>query len=411
MRKGRAIVVHAITDSMSTVLIRGQLAWLKGNGFDPALVCSPGPKLDNIAKEEDIPVFPIEMTRVISPLVDLRSFAHIWRVLRRIRPVICNAGTPKAGLLVGLAAWLTRVPCRIYTLRGLRLETAKGLKRVILTISERLSCLAAHRVVCVSASLQERAIDLKLVPRHKAIVLGAGSSNGVDSQRFAPTGERAAAASELRATLGIGREVPVIGFAGRLTRDKGIPELVAAFEAVCQKVPEAVLLLVGDYEAGDPVAVDLRDAIEADPHIRHVAFNSKIDLYYPVMDLFVLPTHREGFPNTVLEAQAFGLPVVTTAATGAMDSVEEGATGLLVPVGDSDKLAEAIVSLLSDPRRMQAMGRRGRDRVLRSFRNEIVWEALASLYRVMLEDRGYAVLAPSTAAETEMETPRCAPVP
>ena len=261
-------------------------------------------------------------------------FLEMWRLLRRIKPVICNSGTPKAGLLVGLAAWLNRVPCRIYTLRGLRLETAKGIKRMILTITEKMACFSAHRVVCVSASLRERAIALGLVARSKTVLLGAGSSNGVDPSRFEPTPQRRLRwRRALRVDLGIRPDQPVIGFAGRLTRDKGLPELVAAFQSVRQDLPEAVLLLVGDYEEGDPVPEEMRNAIESETGIHRVGFTSQIELYYLVMDIFVLPTHREGFPNTVLEAQAAGLPVVTTVATGAVDAIEDGVTGLLTPVG------------------------------------------------------------------------------
>jgi glycosyltransferase involved in cell wall biosynthesis len=386
---GRPTVLHAITNPTSTVLMRGQLAWLKTNGFDPALLCSPGQELERIGAEEGFPVFAVPMKREISPLSDLLSFLRIVRLLRRIRPLISNSGTPKAGLLVGLAAWFTRVPCRVYTLRGLRLETAKGLKKMLLTVTEKFSCFTAQRVICVSASLRDRAVGLKLVSPHKTALLGSGSSNGVDSSRFAPAPEKIALAAALRRKLGIRPEQPVIGFAGRLTRDKGISELVMAFQSVRVVVPDAVLLLVGDYEEGDPVSDNIKETIESDPAIHCVAFNSSIELYYLVMNLFVLPTHREGFPNAVLEAQASALPVITTVATGAVDAIEDGVTGLLVPVSAAGKLTAALLSLLSDPNKMQSMGRLGRERILREFRNEIVWDALRSLYESLLQEHGF----------------------
>ena len=398
MNKGPIRILHAMTDPISTVLMRGQLAYLKANGFAPVLLSSPGRELDQIGAEEGYPVLSVAMRREISPLSDLRSFVEIWRLLRRIKPVICNSGTPKAGLLVGLAAWLTRVPCRVYTLRGLRLETAKGLKRVLLSLTERVSCFCAHRVICVSDSLRERAVGLGLVARQKTLLLGAGSSNGVDPIRFAPASEKPAIAAAVRRQLGIRPEQLIIGFAGRLTRDKGLPELVTAFQSVRGSLPETVLLLVGDFEEGDPVPRQIRDAIESDPSIHRVAFNSQVEKYYLVMNLFVLPTHREGFPNTVLEAQSSGLPVITTDATGAVDAIDDGVTGLRVPVGDSVKLAEAMLSLLSDPVRMQSMGQSGRERILRKFRNEVVWEALATLYRTMLT------------ADSSVEAVQCAQV-
>jgi glycosyltransferase involved in cell wall biosynthesis len=397
MSESRVSILHAVTDPISTILMRGQLSYLRANGFDPALLSSPGKELEEIAVREGHRVYSVPMRREISPLSDLLSFFRIVRLLRLIRPVICNSGTPKAGLLVGLASWLTRVPCRIYTLRGLRLETARGARRMILVITEKLACASAHRVVCVSASLRERAIALGLLQRSKAVVLGAGSSNGVDPERFEPTPERHASAAALRQTLDIRPDQPIIGFAGRLTRDKGIPELVTAFQSIRKELPDAVLLLVGNYEDGDPIPADTRYAIESDPAIRHVRFNSQIEPYYLAMNLFVLPTHREGFPNTILEAQAAGLPVVTTVATGAVDAIVDGVTGLLTPIGDARKLAESILFLLSDPVKMKTMGQLGRERVIREFRNEIVWEALASLYKSMLQEHGYPLPAGSRA--------------
>jgi glycosyltransferase involved in cell wall biosynthesis len=389
MKAARIRVLHAVTDSISTVLMRGQLDYLKAHGFEPLLLSGPGKELNQISAEEKYPVYEVRMSREIAPVADLRSLLQILRLLYRIKPAICNSGTPKAGLLVGLAAWLTRVPCRVYTLRGLRLETAKGIKRTVLTTAEKVACFTAHRVVCVSPSLRERAITLKLVARSKTTLLGAGSSNGVNANRFNPTLEKVAYAASLRQNLGIRPDQPVIGFAGRLTRDKGLPELVTAFQSIRKVTPAAVLLLVGDYEEGDPVPDEIRQIIESDPAIHRINFTSQLELYYLVMNVFVLPTYREGFPNTILEAQAAGLPVVTTIATGAIDAIEDGVTGVLTQVGDAHKLAESILLLLPDPTKMQRMGRLGRERVLHEFQNEIVWNALASFYKELLQERGY----------------------
>jgi glycosyltransferase involved in cell wall biosynthesis len=274
---------------------------------------------------------------------------------------------------------------------------------MILTITERIACFSAHRVICVSASLRERAIASELVAQSKTVLLGAGSSNGVDVSRFEPTPEKSVLAANLRQQLGIHPDQPVIGFAGRFTRDKGLLELVTAFQLIRKELQEAVLLLIGDFEEGDPVPRETRDAIKQHPGIRHVKFTVQIELYYLVMNVFVLPTHREGFPNAVLEAQAAGLPVITTDATGAVDSIDDDVTGVLTPVGDTDRLSKAVLLLLSDPTKLQAMGRLGRERVLRKFRNETVWGEMVSLYRVMLEDRGYPLPVGSY-----VETERCA---
>jgi glycosyltransferase involved in cell wall biosynthesis len=391
--RDRIDVVHAVTASLSLVLLKGQLSYLRKAGFHPAALCSPGPEIAKVRAEESIPVVTVNMEREISPFRDLISLIRLWRALREVRPAICNAGTPKAGLLVGLAAYLSRIPCRVYTLRGLRLETTTGLKRTILLITERIACGCAHRVICVSPSLRQRVVKLGLVSGEKAVVLASGSSNGVDPSRFALTTEKLEKASHLRRTLGIGPGQPVIGFVGRFTRDKGVPELLAAFQLVREKVPDAVLLLVGSYEPGDPVPPETRVALESEPNIVRVEFTANVDLYYLVMDIFALPTHREGFPNTVLEAQASERPVVTTRATGAIDSIEDGATGLLIPVGSSVALAEALKRLLTDRSLAVQFGQAGRRRVLREFARERVWSALADEYISLLEANRQSVLA------------------
>ncbi|MGD0632408.1 MAG: glycosyltransferase, partial [Terracidiphilus sp.] len=263
--------------------------------------------------------------------------------------------------------------------------------RVVLSLTERISCACAHRVICVSPSLRQRALELELVRSEKAIVLASGSSNGVDPARFALTPERLSAAARIRQQHGIGATVPVIGYVGRLTRDKGISELLAAFSQVRERIPNVVLMLIGGYEPGDPVSPESRTAIETGDGVIHVEFVPDTAPYYLLMDVLALPTYREGFPNTVLEAQAAGRPVVTTDATGAVDSISPDATGLLVRVGDVNALADALVGLLSDRELAQRMGSAGRERVFQRFRQEIIWKSLSNLYYELLRERGLPV--------------------
>jgi lipopolysaccharide/colanic/teichoic acid biosynthesis glycosyltransferase/glycosyltransferase involved in cell wall biosynthesis len=324
------------------------------------------------------------MEREIAPIQDLVSFCRLYRTIRRLRPAIVDASTPKAGLLTSVAAWLARVPCRVYTLRGLRLETATGLKRAMLWVTEWISCKCAHRVVCVSRSLRDRAIGLKLVGDDKAIVLGKGSG-GVDVRRFSPAGRESETLS-LREKLGIAADGLVIGFVGRLVRDKGIRELIEAFQRLNRKRPELRLLLVGDFEQGDPVEPEIRRFIESSPAMIRPGFVPDTAPYYGLMDVLALPTYREGFPGVPLEAQASGVPVVTTTATGAVDSVVDGETGFLVPVGDSSAVAGAIAKLLDDPQLRLRMGRAGRARMERDFRPAAVWDAQVRMYQASLEE-------------------------
>jgi glycosyltransferase involved in cell wall biosynthesis len=328
------------------------------------------------------------MEREISPLRDLGALIRLVSLLRRLQPAITNVGTPKAGLLVGLAAWFNRVPCRLYTMRGLRMETTTGLKKHLLGITEWLACAAADRVVCVSPSLRRRAIELRLVRAEKAVVLASGSSNGVGTARFAATPDLLAQAAEIRRRIGVASGGRLIGYVGRFTRDKGLDELIAAFCEVRQRLPGTVVMLIGEFEAGDPVEGKTRKAVDSDPGIVVIGMTTDVAPYYHAMDVFVLPTHREGFPNTVLEAQAAGKPVVTTFATGAVDSIVDGVTGVLVPVGDVAALASAVERVLSSPELAQRLGQAGRERVLREFTHQRVWTAMAEEYAELLRTVG-----------------------
>ncbi len=253
-------------------------------------------------------------------------------------------------------------------------------------LTEYIASHCAHRVICVSASLRDRVVDLRLVAPNKAVVLANGSCGGVDAVRFTSRLRRTEHVVQLRQTLGLAGNETVIGFVGRFVKDKGIRELVEAFRELSRSRQDLRLLLVGDFEDGDPVEPEIRRYIESSATILCPGFVADTALYYGLMDVFVLPTHREGFPIVSLEAQASEVPVVTTTATGAVDSVQHGVTGLIVPVGDTKALTEAIDTLLRSPEIRVNMGHAGRKWMERDFRPETIWKAHADMYREMLQE-------------------------
>ena len=381
----RPRVVHVVTSDLAIKLMRGQLQYLQLNGFDVILICSPGKWVDSVGRLEGVHIIELPMAREIAPLRDLVSLWRLCRIIRALRPAVTNVGTPKAGLLAGFAAWVNRVPCRVYTLRGLRFETMNGLGRRLLVCTERLACHFAHRVICVSPSLREKAIAFGLTCPERTVVFGSGSSNGVDASHFAPTPERMKRASELRCELGIPPQAPVVGFVGRLTRDKGISELVESFLRLTHKFSDLRLLLVGLSEEEDLLDAETRRCLKAHPHVILAGEVVDIAPYYPLMDILVLPSHREGFPNVVLEAYAAGRPVVAARATGIVDAVVDGETGLLFPVGDVAALTTALQRLLSDKALVHEFGCAGQELIKREFRQEMIWDALSEEYRRLLQ--------------------------
>src|SRR5487761_1527101 len=376
------------TSALSLNLLRGQLRFFRETGFDVTVACSPDPFLDSVAREERVQAEAIPMSREIDPLRDVIALWRIWKCILRTRPVITSVSTPKAGLLGGLAAWLGPAPCRVYVLRGLRGDPSHGARRFFLLFFERLACRMAHRVICVSESLRQKAISCGVVAPELTVVLGGGSSNGVDVSRFAPTPERLRQASALRASLGIPRDAAVVGFVGRFTRDEGIQDLLQAFSCLRECFPELRLLLVGEFEQGDAVPADIHNQVFANPQIICTGFVSDPAPYYHVMEILVLPSRREGFPNVALEAHAAGKPVVGARATGILDAVRDGIDGILVPVGDVRALAAAITDLLRHPQLVREMGRAGRERAEREFHPRRIWIALLEEYSQLLRERG-----------------------
>lgn len=377
-------IVVGITNAQTCLVLRGRLHALREAGFDVTLISSPGELLGRIAAEEGVHSIAIPMERGIALFADLISLFRIWRVLRRLRPDISEFSTPKAGLLGNLAALLCGVPHRVYFLRGLRLETATGWQRLLLLFAEKVASACSHTVLCNSSSLQQRAGMLALASHRRLCLLGHGSSMGVDVDRFSPDRDKAES-DRIRYSLGMPLDAPVLGYVGRLTRDKGIPELLLAFEQILDRVPEARLLLVGWFDASeDALPPEMRARIAAYPGVTCTGFVHDTAPYYRAMDLLVLPTWREGFPNVVLEASASGLAVVTTTATGARDAVLPGVTGILAAPGDSAAIAEAVVRLLAAPQERKRMGAAGRLWVTERFRKEHVLDMTTALYRKFL---------------------------
>lgn len=383
-------IVLGVTADMSIRLMGGFPQYLSSRGWDVHVVSSPGPLLDELDNKPGITIHRIVMARQPAPLADLIALGRWVLLLLRLKPDITSVGTPKAGFLGGIAAWLTRVPTRIYLLRGLPLETATGAKSKLLKVLEKLAFATAHKALAVSPSLSALAVGLGLVPSRKMLVLGAGSSNGVDLLHFRPSDHRREDVDGLAKKLGLDLDVPVIGFVGRLTEDKGLAHLARARKILNNRGIDHQLLVVGGVDAS-------RATAGADEALKQLNCSGRRPIqtghvqdtapYYHLMDLLCLPTRREGFPNVVLEAAATGVPTVTTDATGAIDSVVNGITGLVTQKQSATALADGLAMLIEDPKRRKRMGDAARQRAHDHYRQPLVWGLLEDFYAQSLHKK------------------------
>jgi len=364
-----------------------QIDFLKEKGFDITVITSPDNFLDKrISKNCRLVLIP--MVRGISPSRDLVSLGKVFSELKKGHFDIIQYCTPKAALLGSISACILRIPVRLYLMWGLYYSGQGGILRFIMKLIEKIICICSTHISPDSKGNRDFAVKERLCPGDKISVVGEGSANGVDLDNFNPERLKQTGV-DIRKKWGIPEKAFVLGFVGRLRRDKGINELVLAFNNLVSKYPHMYLLLVGPQEVGTREYMDeVRIAIQTNKQIVCVGYQEKPEEFIAAMDVFVLPSYREGFGVVNVEASAMGIPVISTDIPGPKDSVISNQTGFLVPVKSVQCLIREIEKLIEDEGLCKRMGDAGREWA-KSFEQRNHWRRIFQHRLQLLFRTGY----------------------
>jgi glycosyltransferase involved in cell wall biosynthesis len=392
---GPATVAHVTTADVSLrYLLQSQLDAIRAQGYEVTGVSSPGP---DVAALEAIGVRheAVPMTRRITPLADAWSLFRLYRLMRRRRFTIVHTHTPKPGLLAQVAARLAGVPVVVNTLHGFYFhEHTPSVARRFYVAIEKIAARCSDVILSQNPEDIRTALREGIAPAERIRLLG----NGIDIQRFDPVRVGGSGRRQARAALGIADDAPVVGFVGRLVAEKGVRDLLRAAQTVLDQIPSARFLFVGgtDTHKADGLTAEVARDAGLSPACVFAGVRQDMPQMYAAMDVFVLPSHREGFPRAPMEASAMKVPCVVTDIRGCRQAVTHGRNGLVVPLGEVTALARAILTILTNPRLARRMGEEGRERAVREFDERSVFAVVLGEYGRLLEEKGLGECIPET---------------
>lgn len=377
--KPKLIRITTVPISMDKLLY-GQLSYMS-DYYNITAISSDETYLKKVGEREGVATHAIEMSREITPIKDLLALIALVRLLKREKPLIVHSHTPKAGIVGMLAAKIAKVPFRLHTVAGMPLMEATGLKRKILNVVEKLTYACASHVYPNSVGLKDIIVSMKFCNPQKLKVLGNGSSNGINTQFFNPDQISKSLTDDLRKQHNIADSDFVFVFVGRLVKDKGINELVVAFEQVQKFHAHAKLLLVGHYENElDPLFPKTVALINQNTSIISVGFQTDVRPYLKLSNILVFPSYREGFPNVVMQAGAMGLPCIVTNINGCNEIITEGVNGTIIPVKDQMELKVKMQLYIENPELYLSQRANARLQITSRYDQKVIWEAIHQEY-------------------------------
>lgn len=374
-------ILIAISDSFCANFIKGQGKYLKEQGHEVVIVSGRGVEVDKLEETEKVRVIRVDFAREISPFKDILALKEIIKIIQKEKPDVINAGNPKTGFLFSLAHLLfPKIPL-IFTLRGVRSDTLSGIKKRIVKFTEYLSCNLADKVIAISPSLKDHAINIKIAKAKKCVVLSKGSSNGIDLRHYSLNETIKEKALTLLTKNGLDESVFKLLFIGRLTKDKGVEELIDAFEGCLELGVDMKLILAGPIEMQDPLREDYYAKLEGNKNILYLGKQLDVRPLYALADVLILYSYREGFGNVAIESASFAVPTIVADIPGLRDTTVHMETGLVIKPRSVESLIEAIMYLYKNRGQAKIMGEKGKERIHTFFANEIVWSAQLNLYK------------------------------
>lgn len=366
-------------------LLKGQLAFLSKD-FEVVAVSGLDKDLKRVADREGVRIKSVSIERHISPLKDLVSLWNLFWLFKKEKPLIVHSITPKAGLLTMIAAKYAGVPVRMHTFTGLIFPTRKGLMKIVLIYMDKLLCYCATNIYPEGKGVKNDLINYKITKK-PLNVIGNGNINGIDKDYFDPELFNIQDKIELRKRLGILENDFVFIFVGRLVRDKGINELIAAYLKLQSNSKKTKLLLVGSFEDDlDPLYPETLKAIRECNNIINVGFQPDVCPYFGISDALVFPSYREGFPNVVLQAGSMALPCIVTDINGNNEIIKEGKNGTIIPVKDEKALLYAMTKVSSDKEYYSDLKTDARNMIISRYEQQVVWEALLKEYKSLIKN-------------------------
>lgn len=372
-------------------ILDGQLAFMN-NHYEVIAVSSEKEYLIRCAKNEGVRFKHIEMTRKITPIKDFISLIKLISFLKKERPLIIHSHTPKAGILAMLASKITNIPIRLHTVAGLPLMEEKGSKKKLLELIEKLTYSFSTFVFTNSNGLYKFIIENNYVSKNKLKVIGNGSSNGVDINYFSPTSVSVKEKEKLKLSLGILENDFTFVFVGRIVADKGINELINAFDTISFQNNAIKLLLVGEQESHlDPLNENTLKLISSNKNIIKTGFQKDIRPFLAVSDALVFPSYREGFPNVIMQAGAMELPVIATNINGCNEIIINEKNGVLIELKNNGAIVKAMVRLIEDEAFYKNLKSNARSMIVSRFERKVICEKILYEYKEMEKVLNYGI--------------------